>query len=163
MPNQRPKRQRKNKKIVYVDMDGVIADFDKNLPEFDYGRLSDEEWDLFLDKDQYFTKLEQVEGAADALRWLKKYFRVYILSTAPWNAPNSWTEKRLWIGKHFPAFKKKLILSHNKHLCIGDYLIDDRTKNGAGRFKGKHIQFGKGRFSNWPSVIAYLKKIEGIA
>ena len=36
---------------------------------------------------------------------------------------------------------KRLILSHNKHLNVGEYLIDHRTANGAGQFSGMHIHF----------------------
>ena len=38
----------------------------------------------------------------------------------------------------------------------GDYLIDDRTKNGAGEFDGELILFGSEKFPNWQSVCAYL-------
>ena len=54
--------------------------------------------------------------------------------------------------------RKRLILSHNKHLNIGDYLIDDRTANGAGNFTGEHIHFGTEKFPNWDSVLTYLLK-----
>jgi len=40
---------------------------------------------------------------------------------------------------------------------IGDYLIDDRTVNGAGEFKGELIQFGTEKFPNWEVVLDYLK------
>ena len=40
----------------------------------------------------------------------------------------------------------------------GDYLIDDRTKNGADRFRGEHIHFGQPPFPDWPAVVAYLKE-----
>jgi hypothetical protein len=33
-------------------------------------------------------------------------------------------------------------LSHNKHLNMGDYLIDDRTANGAGQFTGELSTLG---------------------
>jgi 5'(3')-deoxyribonucleotidase len=49
-----------------------------------------------------------------------------------------------------------LILSHHKNLNHGDYLIDDRTKNGAGEFKGELIQFGADKFPDWKSVCSYL-------
>ena len=51
---------------------------------------------------------------------------------------------------------KRLILSHHKNLNIGDFLIDDRTKNGAGEFKGELIQFGTDKFPNWSVVKRYL-------
>jgi len=49
-----------------------------------------------------------------------------------------------------------LILSHNKHLNIGDYLIDDRLANGVEKFTGEHIHFGTERFPDWQSVCDYL-------
>jgi hypothetical protein len=39
---------------------------------------------------------------------------------------------------------------------MGDYLIDDRTKNGAGEFKGELIHFGTDKFPDWDSVLEYL-------
>ena len=47
--------------------------------------------------------------------------------------------------------------SQTKTLNIGDYLIDDRTKNGAGEFRGELIQFGTETFPDWDSVLNYLK------
>ena len=153
----------KKKKIVYVDMDGVIADFDNALPDWvREQQLSDEEWDGFIDAHHYALHLNLIDGAKEALAWLDEYFEVYILSTPVWAAPNNWIDKRLWIEKHFPAFKKRLILSHHKNLCVGDYLIDDRIKNGAGKFTGKQILFGSLKFPNWSTVIDYLRKVENI-
>ena len=51
-----------------------------------------------------------------------------------------------------------MIFSHHKNLNKGDYLIDDRTKNGADKFEGEHIHFGKGKFLIWADVISYLTK-----
>lgn len=47
-------------------------------------------------------------------------------------------------------------VTHCRHLCEGDYLIDDRGKNGASEFKGEWIQFGSDRFADWKSVLSYL-------
>ncbi len=52
--------------------------------------------------------------------------------------------------------RKRLILTHRKDLNIGDFLVDDRTKNGAGEFKGEFIQFGTARFPDWATVKKYL-------
>jgi 5'-nucleotidase len=51
----------------------------------------------------------------------------------------------------------RLILTHNKNLNKGDFLIDDRTANGADRFEGEHIHFSKEPFMNWNDVMEYLK------
>lgn len=59
--------------------------------------------------------------------------------------------------RHLPevAFKR-LILTHHKDLNAGDFLIDDRTKNGVQRFRGEHIHFGQEPFLDWPAVVTYL-------
>jgi hypothetical protein len=40
---------------------------------------------------------------------------------------------------------------------IGDYLIDDRSFNGASEFKGEWIHFGSEEFINRESVIDYFE------
>ena len=51
---------------------------------------------------------------------------------------------------------KRLILSHHKNLNVGDFLVDDRTANGASSFQGKHIHFGSNEFPDWESVCKFL-------
>jgi 5'(3')-deoxyribonucleotidase len=53
-------------------------------------------------------------------------------------------------------YLKRLIFSHNKNLNKGDFLVDDRTKNGAGEFEGMHIHFGSVKFPDWGFVRSYL-------
>ena len=107
-----------------------------------------------------FSKMKPVDGAIEAYEELTKHFDVYILSTAPWNNPSAWTDKLLWVQKYLGDLShKRLILSHNKNLNIGDYLIDDRLANGASEFKGEHIHFGKKPFTDWGFVLSYL--VEG--
>ena len=43
---------------------------------------------------------------------------------------------------------------------MGDYLIDDMTKNGADNFMGELIMFGSDKFLNWESVLSYLLEEE---
>ena len=47
-----------------------------------------------------------------------------------------------------------------KNLNAGDFLVDDRQKNGAGDFSGELILFGEGEFPDWLSVKDYLLKKE---
>jgi 5'(3')-deoxyribonucleotidase len=54
------------------------------------------------------------------------------------------------------AAYKRLILSHHKDLNQGDYLIDDKGKNGASEFEGEWIHFGSERFPDWDAVLKYL-------
>lgn len=143
-------------KIVYVDMDSVLVDFEHGI-----GQLSEETYQEYKDDlDEvpgFFRDLPPIEGAIDAFYKLSEQYDVYILSTAPWRNPSAWIDKLLWVKKHLPeAAHKRLILSHNKHLNRGDYLIDDRTANGAGDFEGEHIHFGEEPFPNWDAVLDYL-------
>lgn len=57
-------------------------------------------------------------------------------------------------------FYKRLIISHHKDLNMGDYLIGDRTKNGAGEFRGELIQFGSEKFPDWATVTEYLMDLK---
>ena len=62
-----------------------------------------------------------------------------------------------WVKKYLGSHaKKRLILTHHKNLSLGDYLIDDRIKNGADGFKGELIQFGSEQFPDWRAVVEYL-------
>ncbi len=68
--------------------------------------------------------------------------------------------KRIWIEKHFGLkAKKRLILTHRKDLNIGDYLIDDRLRNGASEFKGEHIHFATEKFPDWECTFEYLESV----
>ena len=143
-------------KIVYVDMDGVLVDFQSGIK-----LLSDKELVLFENKfDEVpgiFSKMKPIDGALEAFEKLNKHFDVYILSTAPWENPTALNDKLAWIKQNIGDLaKKRVIFSHNKHLNMGDYLIDDRLANGAGDFKGTHIHFGTDEFPNWASVLNYL-------
>ncbi|MFZ8887146.1 MAG: 5' nucleotidase, NT5C type, partial [Steroidobacteraceae bacterium] len=85
-------------------------------------------------------------------------FDTYILSTAPWDNPSAWSDKLLWVKKHLGNHAyKRLMLSHHKNLHLGDYLVDDRTRNGADKFTGEHIHFGSASFPDWLTVLAYLE------
>ena len=143
-------------KIVYVDMDNVLVDFQSGIDA-----ITKEERQTFngnLDNVPWiFSKMKPFNGAIEAYKELNKHFDVYILSTAPWDNSSAWTDKLLWVQKYLGDHAyKKLILSHNKNLNSGDFLIDDRKANGADKFRGEHIHFGQQPFNDWNSVLEYL-------
>ncbi len=168
-------------KILYIDMDNVLVDFPTGIEKYKqqypdaenkYTNIWNEEkkeheniWD---EAPNIFSLMQPIPEAIESVKFLSKHFDIYILSTAPWLNPSAWSDKLLWIQKYFGKDKnsilyKRLILTHHKDLNNGDYLIDDRTKNGVENFKGEHIHFGEnGNFKNWNEVVDYLIKKETI-
>lgn len=155
------------KKIIYLDMDGVLVDFghqvkmareDPNISQ----RLKnypDQIPDIFKNPPVY-------EGAIEAVSKLDQsnLYDLFIATSPSWNNPMSFTHKRLWIEKYFgTTFRKKMILTHRKDLLIGDYLIDDRLANGAENFQGKLLRFGYdyerklwNEYRDWNSILKLL-------
>lgn len=139
-------------------MDNVLVDFPSAFPQL--GRSVLQEYEGRLDEvPGIFGLMRPMAGAIEAFDMLASDFDAYILSTSPWANPSAWSDKLLWVQRHLgQSAYKRLILSHHKNLNMGDFLVDDRTKNGAGNFHGEHILFGSARFPDWPAVTAYLKE-----
>ena len=107
-----------------------------------------------------FDKAHNIDHAQQVIEQsleLAKHYDVYILSTSPWNNPTAASDKIEWVKKHMnEIFHKRVILTHHKELCQGDYLIDDRSKNGASEFKGEWIHLGSKEFPDMDAVLSYL-------
>lgn len=144
------------KKRVYFDMDNVLVDFKSGLDKID--EQTKQKYEGHLDDiPGIFGLMNPMEGAIEAVNKLAEKYDVFILSTAPWENPSAWADKVKWVKKYFnEVFYKRLIISHRKDLCKGDYLIDDRGKNGTSDFEGEWIKFGEGKFPDWKSVVDYL-------
>ena len=141
-----------SKRKLFFDMDGVLVDFQSGID-----KLSDEtkrEYEGRLDEvPGIFSLMDPMPGAIDAVKLLSEHYDVYILSTAPWKNTSAWSDKITWITKHFgELFKKRVILTHCKNLCYGDFLVDDRGKNGASEFTGEWIEFGSALYPGWEDV-----------
>ena len=145
-----------HKKRVYVDMDNVLVDFESGLAQ-----VSEEvkqEYEGRLDEiPGLFGLMRPMPGAIDAMHELQKHYDLFILSTAPWKNPSAWSDKVAWVTKYLDdVFHKRMVITHRKDLCQGDFLIDDRGKNGTSDFAGEWIEFGSEKFPDWNSVLEYL-------
>ena len=149
------------KKILYIDMDNVLVDFPSGIAACDPALLKQHK-ESPDEISGLFALMQPVSGAIKAYHELSELFDTYILSTAPWENPSAWSDKLEWVKRHLgaPAYKR-LILSHNKQLNAGHYLVDDRPNNGAEEFGNvqgqKWIHFGHAPFHSWAEVVAYLK------
>ena len=140
---------------IYIDMDGVIADF-KQGQEYQGYKLSKRP-DLVVN----YRTLPVMEGAIKSVAKLNADHEIFIASTPPWTRPEVWGHKREWIEEHFPYLKRKLILTHRKDLLIGDVLIDDTRFRGQPDFKGNWFWFNKDwNNRDWPACLEYIKTLE---
>tara|TARA_B110000503_G_C6871094_1_gene298704 strand:+ start:48 stop:509 length:462 start_codon:yes stop_codon:yes gene_type:complete len=151
------------KQIIYIDLDGVIVDIERYIQEtFSADYIKKHGIGTIIDMHpQIFYDAKPMPGAVAAFRELAEKHEVYILSTAPWDNPESWKAKRIWVEKHLGTTAyKRLILSHNKGLLRGDFLIDDRIANGVAEFEGVHLHFGTHDMKDWDTVLELFNMIK---
>ena len=159
------------KKILLIDIDGVLAKFDMAFQRvapgiFDEGRHagykahSDAIYNVCTKNPNIFRNLDVTDGAVEMVTKLAQDFEIYFVSSPLWSFPKSMADKQYWLEKHFGELaRKRLVLTHNKALLNGDYLVDDRLSNGVENFAGEHIYFGTEKFPDWNAVYEYLNKI----
>ena len=146
-------------KIIYVDMDDVIADYSssyiyhqKTVPNIEFPQSII----------GFFESLNPIDGAIDAVNALinSDSFDPYILTAPSTRNPFSYKEKRVWIESYFGyEFCKKLIICSNKALLKGDYLIDDNiTGKEQDKFEGELLHFGSNEYPTWETVQNKLYK-----
>ncbi len=151
------------KELVWVDMDGVVADFEiyANTEALKMGLTLDE----FLKQKQYrhvegfYRNLPLIPGAKEAILQLSTCgkYELNFLSAPSWGNVSCFSDKRIWIQEHFgKEFEKKMDLSFHKGHYLGHYLIDDRVKYGAEDFIGEHIQYGNEQYPDWNSILNKL-------
>ena len=153
--------QTNKKKIVYVDMDNVLVDFQSGLDKVD--EYTKKEYQGHEDDiPGIFAKMDPVPYAIDGFIFLADHFETYVLTTAPWKNPTALQDKREWIENYLGVKGyKRLIITHHKNLNKGDYIIDDRLARGVDQFDGEHIHFLTKQFPDWESVLIYLSNKEG--
>ena len=142
-----------NKYRIFIDMDGVIADFEKASNEFQRIHGKTNRPDKWVD----YRNLDVIEGAIEAVAKLNTDYDVFIASTPPWSRPEVWGHKREWIEEHFPYLKQRIILTHRKDLLIGDILIDDSRFRGQPDFQGEWYWFNKNwNNRNWKACLEWI-------
>jgi 5'(3')-deoxyribonucleotidase len=127
---------------IHLDMDGVLADFDRFVLER-MGRVfphqegpSDREmWDFLATVDHLYFQLEPTSYALDLFHHCNEIAPVKILTAIPrrTSMPHAEQDKRDWIAKYIGPGVHVAIGPYSrdkfKHCNPGDILIDDRADN----------------------------------
>lgn len=143
-------------------MDGVLVDFQSGIDRLTPDEFAEYEG-RYDEAPHIFSKMDPMKDAIESYARLCDKYDTYILSTSPWENTTALNDKLEWVKRYLGQYAyKRLILSHNKHLNQGDYLIDDRDKNGADRFTGELILFGSEKFPDWSSVMEYLMCVDDL-
>ena len=142
---------------IFIDMDGVLANFEKAAEQIPDVKRPDEVLD--------FSTFEPMPGAIDAVhKIIDMGHDVFIASTPPWNNPAAWGQKRDWIEENIPELERKIVLTHRKDLLIGDILIDDSTYRGQKDFQGEFMHFGIGHNKmNWPQITDVIQQLTNLS
>lgn len=139
------------KHILYVDMDGVVADFDSAVvKKFNISdqekeialkntRWSEDRWKKIIQDPHFYRDLPKMPQA-DQLISLAKRFRdnlgweLYMLTAIPKNndIPDCIHDKILWMQQHYPGIPVRFgpyAKDKQKYARPGDILVDDKPSN----------------------------------
>lgn len=147
-------------------MDDVIADFYKAAwCSVDLKIKEERMWNP-----SFFLNLQPIPGAKYSLRELEyRGYDVWILTQPLAGHPECYHDKALWIQQHFPQLYNKLILTQDKGMLLGEYLIDDNLGKWKEKFEkngGTFIHFRYGGYNRpdmmnpecqWKDILYLLK------
>jgi len=165
---------------LYIDMDGVIANFDAKareiLKDCDFDTLEErwpaDGWNRIRDYPHFYRSLPKMPQA-DQLMALAERFRdelgweLYMLTAIPRlnDVPDCFWDKTEWMREHYPNVAVRFgPYSDDKqyHCQPGDILVDDRTSNcGQWRSSGGHaVQVRAGEYDLALAELGDLFKLE---
>ena len=133
-------------RTIFLDMDGVVADFDLFASTL-LGRpigwheskhdLTNEEWSKLASVDRLYYQLPLMPDATKLVAYVKSLstrFQIGFLTAVPrrTTVPSARDDKQAWVNKYFPGMRMDIgPYSHDKQKwCVpGDILVDDRPSN----------------------------------
>jgi hypothetical protein len=137
---------------LYLDMDGVVADFDAMAAQYlgrvlstgcytqdGIFRLVGDEWNTVRSMERFYRDLPPMAGCWQLVDTARLYrdqldWRLLFLTAIPRHNDMPWAQydKILWAQQHFPDIPVHFgPYSHDKqyHCRPGDILVDDRLTN----------------------------------
>jgi hypothetical protein len=140
------------KPIIYVDMDGVLADLFNTAAELmdveHYSKMSKEQWEKFLKESnayELFRNLRPFSTANDLIDIVKQFAGKYTILSSPlsYDKEGSIRGKREWLAKNLNIPPDHIIFEHDKYkyavqsdgtpnILIDDFGTNTRAWNAAG-------------------------------
>lgn len=154
---------------LLIDMDGVIADFDRKVVEV-YKKKYPQKWCVSLDERQnfyieedfyeevrdaikeiytspgFYESLHPIRGSLEALSEMDGLDIQAFICTSPLSKyENCVTEKYRWVDRHLgKAWVKKIIMTKDKTLIKADILVDDKPSvTGVEIPSWKHVLYSR--------------------
>ncbi|RLB68129.1 MAG: hypothetical protein DRH08_01850 [Deltaproteobacteria bacterium] len=123
---------------IFVDLDGVLADFDTHFYNICRHYPSDlskkEKWKVVEEQykhGSFFAKLPVIDGAKDLMKFLKPYDPIIFTATGHSIQSAGW-EKMKWVKKHISSKIPVICIEAGKDKAIladkDSLLIDDRAE-----------------------------------
>ena len=122
--------------MIYLDMDGVIADFDSGFEQL-FGVLprhipKTERWDKVNSVANYWVDLPKRPEADTLIAHLRKYGFTILTGVPHQGCEKAKIQKRIWLKNHY-GIEANVICCFSKdkaNYCqVGDILIDDWPPN----------------------------------
>lgn len=123
---------------LYLDLDGVFADFDAAFPDvfgMDHRSMAnDDMWAKINAHPSFFRDLPPCDGSLAGFAALEQFKPTILTSCPRTNYQHVAGQKRAWVRQHFGQHITVLPVmgGHNKPLFMhsdGDVLLDDFRKN----------------------------------
>ena len=117
-------------------------------------------------KPSVFKKAKPIEGALEAIEWMRSQNSriIYVTANNPQNVKFEWL-----IKNGFLEDEKDFVVACDKSLILADYLIDDKFDN-VNKFRGTGILFSRPwnmkykyhkRIKSWNYFLKIIKKNRG--
>ena len=163
------------KPIVYVDMDGVLADLYNHAAELHdvdhYNQMTPAQWEeFFKDSNAYhlFRDIQPFATANQLLELVKKYAGGYTILSSPlsFDRAGSIKGKSEWLKKHIKVAPDRVVFEHEKYkyavqpdgtpnILIDDYGVNTRAWDAAG---GTAVKYQADE-DNLSKVVSVLQKV----
>lgn len=167
----------KSKPIVYVDMDGVLADLFNHAADIHdvdhYNDMTPEQWEKFFQgSDAYhlFRNLPVFSTANQLLQMVNKYAGGYRILSSPlsFDEQGSIKGKREWLAKNIKVPADKQVFEHEKYIyavqsdgtpniLIDDYKVNTVAWDNAGGIAIKY----QADEDSLDKISSVLKKVFG--